>query len=363
MSEIKVNTAKLRIYAHRISTVNQRLSILDCKLDRLYLRVGILNFGNLILADIKTGYSRRLANCSSYLDFAASEFDLAEKRMIRIFSKPRPNHSELKDILRGFLSSLSRSGLVLTTPAAVSSLFLLYGNAIGCDVSKFSAEEVFSIIKTFRDGVKGLGDFNKVLDVFDYGNELISDLAKEDWVKTVGYLSDADKFRKAILAGDIDAIDKLSEKYFKKFAKDFLKSGGVEGFTATAYINLGFNFAENIYEGLEVFNGSNSMLVSTTQYVWHLTGWTVIETGAEIGYEIVEKVGKLVGYDINAEYLELTGKSGVEGFYKGVGMLANELFGDYYNGTKSSGFVQGTAALLGDTVAWYGEKIGNLLSL
>lgn len=90
MSKIQVNTAKLRIYANRISAVNQRLSVLDRQLDRLYLRVGILHFGNLILADIRTGYSLRLANCSSFLDFAASEFDIAEKKISRHLSKLRP---------------------------------------------------------------------------------------------------------------------------------------------------------------------------------------------------------------------------------------------------------------------------------
>lgn len=82
MSDIVVDTYKLRAYADRISSVNSRLYSLDKRLDKLYLRVGLQGLFNLVQADALTCYSYRLRSCRSYLISTAYDFETAERLIL-----------------------------------------------------------------------------------------------------------------------------------------------------------------------------------------------------------------------------------------------------------------------------------------
>ena len=89
MSDIKVDTYKLRTYADRIANVNRRISILDRRLDALYSRVGLLGLWNLMSADILVGYSWRLSRCQAYLQDTAVDFEQVEKSIINMTNEPQ----------------------------------------------------------------------------------------------------------------------------------------------------------------------------------------------------------------------------------------------------------------------------------
>ena len=82
MADIIVDTDKLKIYADRLVSVNNRLTKLDRRLDRLYFRVGLQGLWNLIQADALTCYSWKLSRCQSYLSQTASDFEFAERRIL-----------------------------------------------------------------------------------------------------------------------------------------------------------------------------------------------------------------------------------------------------------------------------------------
>ena len=79
---IEVNTAKLRSYASRLSSINTRIVNLDRRLDSLYYKVGFLDLWNLMQADLLTGYSLRLRLCINYLEDTAEEFETVERSIL-----------------------------------------------------------------------------------------------------------------------------------------------------------------------------------------------------------------------------------------------------------------------------------------
>lgn len=76
----KVDTAKLRIYASRINTVNNRLRRLDGDLRGLYWQVGMLDIWDILCANLLTGGSPTLNSVTAYLNNTADRFDVAENR-------------------------------------------------------------------------------------------------------------------------------------------------------------------------------------------------------------------------------------------------------------------------------------------
>ena len=79
---IEINTAKLRSYASRLSSINTRIANLDRRLDSLYYKVGFLDLWNLMQADLLTGYSVRLSMCVNYLEDTAEEFETVERSIL-----------------------------------------------------------------------------------------------------------------------------------------------------------------------------------------------------------------------------------------------------------------------------------------
>ncbi len=82
---IRVNTATLRGYADRLAKINQRISTLDRRMDSLYLKVGLRDLWNLLRADLMTGYSGRIANCTKYLYETADDLDTVERNITTKF--------------------------------------------------------------------------------------------------------------------------------------------------------------------------------------------------------------------------------------------------------------------------------------
>lgn len=84
MSEINVDTYKLRKYAERLTTVNTRLLRLDKSLKGLYSKVGLVGLVRLIQADLATHYSPYLRRSSEFLLQTAMDFESAENMLNKL---------------------------------------------------------------------------------------------------------------------------------------------------------------------------------------------------------------------------------------------------------------------------------------
>ena len=82
---IYVDIEQLRILAGRIYNVNNRLNVLDERLNSLYWQFGIRGLWNLINADILTGSSWKLTKCQNYMNNVADTFECAENDVINLF--------------------------------------------------------------------------------------------------------------------------------------------------------------------------------------------------------------------------------------------------------------------------------------
>ena len=77
---IKADTAALRDYAQRLTSVNSRLVRLDKDLDSLYWQVGLMDLAEIITANLITSYSASLLLARNYLNYAADELEAAENK-------------------------------------------------------------------------------------------------------------------------------------------------------------------------------------------------------------------------------------------------------------------------------------------
>lgn len=75
----KVDTDKLSQYAYRVYRVKSRLSALDRDLNSLYWQVGFLDLWDLLMTDLLTGGTSRLAKVENYLNNSATRFERAER--------------------------------------------------------------------------------------------------------------------------------------------------------------------------------------------------------------------------------------------------------------------------------------------
>lgn len=245
----------------------------------------------------------------------------------------------------------------------------LFGISSSSSMISLWDPKTWGTLKNSRDLLKGIDDISNLISVFFDKNMVekylgwAGELKETKIFEFIGYAKDTEKLINAIKNGDIENIEELGEKYLKKGAKSVAKiTYGFSGFTSAGYINIGWNFIENVLD-VDKFSSatsSNSDLVGFGKYVWHCTGGVMFETGFEMGYDIVNDVGKIFNYDLDKVYEDLTGVGGVEGFNKALSTVTDELFGDYYNGTISSGVLEGTATLVGDSLSWWGDQIAGL---
>lgn len=245
----------------------------------------------------------------------------------------------------------------------------LFGISSSSSMISLWDPKTWKTLKDSRDLLKGIDDISDLISVF-FDKDMVEkylgwagELKETKIFEFIGYAKDTEKLINAIKNGDIENIEELGEKYLKKGAKSVAKiTYGVSGFTSAGYINIGWNFIENVLD-VDKFSSatsSNSDLVGFGKYVWHCTGGVMFETGFEMGYDIVNDVGKIFNYDLDKVYEDLTGVGGIEGFNKALSTVTDELFGDYYNGTISSGVLEGTATLVGDSIGWWGDQIAGL---
>lgn len=82
---IEINTATMRSYAERLTTVNKRIVDLDRRLNALYKKVGLRDLWSLLQADLMTGYNWKIKNCAQYLNETANDFDNTEREVINQF--------------------------------------------------------------------------------------------------------------------------------------------------------------------------------------------------------------------------------------------------------------------------------------
>jgi len=81
-SEIKVDIYKLRDYAVRLQTVNNKLASVDNRLNSLYKSVSFFDWGKVLGADLKTSESSKVKGCMKYLNNTASAFEKAEQNIM-----------------------------------------------------------------------------------------------------------------------------------------------------------------------------------------------------------------------------------------------------------------------------------------
>lgn len=215
------------------------------------------------------------------------------------------------------------------------------------------------------DFFKGSKSASEVLDILfgtSKASALTSDLKEitdSSTVRVVSYAKDVYKLSCALQSSDQAALQELGEKYTKETVKKVVGccSDGVGGFTLNAYINLGWNLVENMLE-VDQFDNFGS-------YLYNCTGGVIFETGSEMAYSIVDKIGGVFGYDLDGTYEALVGEGGAEGFMKATNELGDTLFGDYYSSGKYSdnnilNAAGGTIHLIGESVAWWAKAIADV---
>ena len=220
---------------------------------------------------------------------------------------------------------------------------------------------IFSTISAaFIKSGKAIGGIDDLLELLGSNSVLVTAMKKTGIYQAITYTDDAMKLAGALAAGNSKELWRLIEKYTEKGGKGILKNTfGISGFSASAYVNLAWNFGENILD-LDKYayvGTSTSMPVGFAQYLWHISGNALIETGVEIGYDILHDVGGFVGYDLDKTYEDLVGTGGVEGFYKATGQLGQELFGDYYKDNSVGGILKGTGDIAGKVAGFWGSAI------
>lgn len=112
MSDIKVDTNKLRYYAQRLNNVNYRLRNIDADLDRLYLKIDITDIVKLLKADLSIGYNDKLRKCRDYLNLTADDFEMVEKTLTSrnvMVRKPAYTRSTVFSLLKHLFMSVNTS--------------------------------------------------------------------------------------------------------------------------------------------------------------------------------------------------------------------------------------------------------------
>ena len=165
MSDIIVDTYKLRDYAQRIEAVNKMIIDVDDRLNALYFRVNILDLLNILISDIYISSSDKLLKCTEYLKATAEDFDSAEEYI------KNPTKEEWESVATVQLPT-SRS-IKMPSIKDVSSKMLetfgLTGSLVAWAINSDSGEGIFkSMLKVSEKAIKaGANIFDgKLVDLF-----------------------------------------------------------------------------------------------------------------------------------------------------------------------------------------------------
>jgi hypothetical protein len=238
--------------------------------------------------------------------------------------------------------------------AAISDLF-------GIKSMRPSDNAMFSLLKDVGSGLGDIGDISDLAEVFG-DNKFFEALGKYSGkfkdlevdglkvFKTISMISDADKLVNAWNSGNAEDILGLTEKYIGKITTGLT---GLTGFAGTASVKLGWNFGENLIEGFDIMDNEPNVFIGVAKATWNATGGAIIESGAEIAWDLVDFGYGLFGGDLDETYRQLTGVGGLEGAYKGLEMIGNEI-GEVMGDAIYSG-----AKYVGDTLASWGDSIAD----
>lgn len=229
---------------------------------------------------------------------------------------------------------------------------------------------------------KTLDLLNLVVDIEELAKELNVPVADIEKVlktfgidKPLGVYSDANKLygmlKDVFEGGSSNAVEDfihfLGEKAASKIA-----GSTMEGYSVKMVYTLGKNFWENYMEHLEnlgdnyFYNPEYNELKEFCDFAWGLTIEPFIDTGVELGIDMVDTGARLLGVNYNELLLKYGGSTGVEGAKNMFTNLGDMLLSPYY---EDRNFVDGTISVIEDVGSYWfdvgvsiGKSIGSVAS-
>lgn len=306
MSQIVVDTKKLSDYASRLQRVNSRLSTLDGRLDKLYLKVGVAGAVNVLAADLKIGYSSKLNRCKVYLEQTASEFESLEKQL----EYDRAMEEIRKSEETGFdwkttTKFMSKFGFVGSTAANVLSLTT---TDMGLDVGT-----AVSVVKSGKGVIEGFSKWKEAVynrnQYAKFGN---ATAAKDKFWKNAWGLNDtfkgtASRFRADWVKGKGLSVLGQNLKigtgagWTTRFTRNFSKSMKTQVGNYTnpkkafgSWLGVGLSFATNALQNQEEAREKG---ISTARAVAETVTETLVDTatGWVIGAAVAAGMAATIG--------------------------------------------------------------------
>lgn len=201
MSGFTVDTYKMTQYANRIDSTNKRITKLDRRLDKLYRQVGLLELYNLIQADALTGYSWRLNRCENYLRQTASDFEAAERQILKF----DPDNIKMPKMLEVISHQVQTAHTLSSEEEAI--LLAATEEMIRC-IGSTGIEALKKEIKSIPDDIRSAGEVLSIIE--DKYKELPRDITFAIDVFVPGTLKDAYTITSGIFQGDLtweEALD------------------------------------------------------------------------------------------------------------------------------------------------------------
>ena len=207
------------------------------------------------------------------------------------------------------------------------------------DRGKEWIEQVWEELKNIKNGVSITSEMTDFISFIVNSDSVdtFEKIKEMSLFKGVKHLDDMEKIYDMYNAKDYVGI---TEFFGKKVLRQVYKAKGVEGFEVTGYVTMSWNFLENSVSGIQKYGNDPNVFRGMTKYLWHITGWTLIESGTEIAYEDMSSVAGIVGIDLDKIY----GGEGIDGFYKQADELKNIILDQGFNGWCSG------MKLIGDSI-------------
>lgn len=211
-------------------------------------------------------------------------------------------------------------------------------------------ETTWNALKNIRGGVSAAGDIADFIAFMCDGEKIdtFDDFKNLPFFKGVKRLANIEKLYGMYKTGDYEGI---TEFFGTEVLKQVYKANGLEGFTAAGYVTMSWNLVENALSGLDKYGNDPNLFRGLAKYTWHVTGWTLIESGTEIAYNGLSGVAGIVGVDLDKVY----GGEGIDGFYKQAEELKNMMLAQGVSGWCSGvkiaarGIGKGTAKFVNGT--------------
>lgn len=213
------------------------------------------------------------------------------------------------------------------------------------------APKSWEVIKDIYEFFDGSDTVAKNWDTL-FGDSSIGDylekITDNKAFKGVGYAKDIEKCWKALKKGNFKDLLDVGVKYTKKGLKKVGELVGYATEEAAAYINLAFEFGENVldidkYAGL---NSSYSTLGGLAAYAWHCTGEVFTDYAFDTAFGVAEGIDAFFGTNFAGYYEDNFGSADAEGMYKAFGSLI-----DGFKEVTVGQFVDSAVEYIGDSVS------------